>query len=142
MSSILLLALRAAMIYGGALTLLVIVFSGSAASIAVRDWTIFAVLLGESLLIGWLSARTLDRFRVPKGTHLEVQHSSRALRYGIGTGLLLAVVLGAVLIRSEPKDRVLAALCSVIWVMLTFGFAGLMWGGYLGSKLVHRFLAK
>ena len=140
--SILLFVLRLAMVCGGAIILLAIAFSGSDASIAVRDWTIFSVLLAESLLVGWLSACTLDRFRFPEGTDLEVQHSARALRYGLGTGLLLAVVSAAALIRSVPEDRVLAALSSVAWVMLTFGFAGLMWGSYLGSKLLHRILGK
>ena len=134
-------ALRAAMVYGGAIILLAIAFSGSAASIAVRDWTIFIVLLAESLLVGWLSARTLDHFRFPKGIRREMQHASRALRYGLGTGVLLAIVSGAALIRREPADRVLPALSSVAFVMLTFGFATLMWGGYLGSKLMQRILA-
>jgi hypothetical protein len=130
------------MVFGGAIILLVIVFSGSAASIAVRDWTIFSVLLAECLLLGWLSARTLDRFRSPMGAPLELQHSSRALRYGLGIGLLVAVVIGATLVRSVPEDRVLAGHSSVVLAMLTFGFAGLMWGVYLGSKIMDRILGK
>ncbi len=141
-SIILLSVLRIAMVFGGALIFLLIVFSGSDASLAVRDWTIFSVLLAESLLLGWLSARTLDRFRFPNGTPLEMQRSSRALRYGLSTGLLVAVVIGAFLARSVPEDRVVAGLSSVVFAMLTFGFTGLMWGVYLGSKLMDRILGK
>ena len=133
----LLLALRVAMVCGGALCLLAVVYSGSAASLAVRDWTIFRVLLGESVLIGYLSACTLSRFSLTTGSELEVQHSSKALRYGLGTGLVLTVVLGTALVYGNP-DRALAALLTVVGGMLTYGFACLMWSAYLGIKLVHR----
>ncbi len=136
--SILLLILRIAMIWGGAICLLVIAYSGSAASLAVRDWTLFRVFLGESVLIGYLSACTVKRFRFPRGSDLHTRQSSKALRFGLGTGLVLAVVCGAALVRSNP-DRQLAALLSVVWAMLTFGFAGLMWSAYLGIKLMHPF---
>ena len=125
------------MVCGGAVSLLLIAYSGSAASLAVRDWTIFRVLLGESVLIGYLSACTLDRFRFPTGSDLKLQQSSRALRYGLGAGLILVVLLGTVLVYSNP-DRALAALLTVVGAMLTYGFAGLMWSAYLGIKLVHR----
>lgn len=125
------------MICGGALSLLVIAYSGSAASLAVRDWTIFRVLLGESVLIGYLSACTLDRFSSPSGSDLELQHSSRALRYGLGTGLVLAVVLGTALVLTN-RDRALAAILTVVGTMLTYGFAALMWSAYAGIKILHR----
>jgi uncharacterized membrane protein (UPF0136 family) len=126
-----------AMICGGALCLLVVVYSGSAASLAVRDWTIFRVLLAESVLIGYLSACTLDRFRSPKGGDLEAQHSSRALRFGLYTGLVLGVVLGAALVVGNP-DRALPAVLTVVGGLLTYGFATLIWGAYLWIKLMHR----
>jgi hypothetical protein len=135
--SIFLPVLRVAMVFGGALILLVIVYSGSAASLAVRDWTMFRVLLAESVLIGYLSACTLDRFRSPKGNDLEVQQSLRALRYGLATGLMLAAILGTALVHSNP-DRALAAVLTVVGALLTYGFAGLMWSAYLGIKLMHR----
>jgi hypothetical protein len=127
------------MICGGAISLLVVVYSGSAASLAVRDWTIFHVLLGESVLIGYLSACTLDRFSSATGSDLEQKHSSRALRYGLGAGLILAIVLGTALVRANP-DRALAAILTVVGAMLTYGFAVLIWSAYLGIKLVHRIL--
>jgi hypothetical protein len=136
--STLLPVLRVAMVCGGAVCLLFVVYSGSAASLAVRDWTIFRVLLGESVLIGYLSACTLNRFGSTTGSELKVQTSFRALRYGLIAGLALAVVLGAVLVHSNP-DRALAALLTVVGGMLTYGFAILIWSAYLGLALVHRF---
>jgi hypothetical protein len=135
--SILLPVLRVAMVCGGAICLLIVVYSGSAASLAVRDWTIFRVLLVESVLIGYLSACTVARFSSATGSELKVQASSRALRYGLSAGLVLAVVLGAVLVYSNP-DRALAALLTVVGGMLTYGFAVLIWSAYLGIKLLHR----
>jgi hypothetical protein len=125
------------MVCGGAICLLVVVYSGSAASLAVRDWTIFRVLLGESVLIGYLSACTVTRFSSASGSELDVHTSSRALRYGLSAGLVLAVVLGGVLSYSNP-DRVLAALLTVVGGMLTYGFAVLIWSAYLAIKLLHR----
>lgn len=135
-----LLALRAAMVCGGAICLLVVVYSGSEASLAVRDWTMFRVLLGESVLIGYLSACTVVRFSSSRGSDLERNQSSRALRYGLGAGLVLAAALGSALVHSNP-DRALAAVLTVAGGMLTYGFAALIWTAYLGIRLVHRIRA-
>jgi len=98
------------------------------------------VLLAESVLIGYLSACTLDRFSSPKGGVLDLQHSSRALRFGLWSGLVLGIVLGGALVVSNP-DRSLPALLTVAGALLTYGFAVLMWSAYLGIKLVHRIRA-
>lgn len=135
--SILLPVLRVAMVCGGAACLLIVVYSGSAASLAVRDWTMFRVLLLESVLIGYLSACTLDRFSSAAGTEQKSQAAAKALRYGLGVGMVLAIVLGAVLVYSNP-DRALAALLAVVGGMLTYGFAVLIWSAYLGIRLLHR----
>ena len=116
--SVLLPVLRVAMVCGGAACILIVVYSGSAASLAVRDWTMFRVLLLESVLIGYLSACTLDRFSSAAGTEQKSQAAAKALRYGLGVGMVLAIVLGAVLVYSNP-DRALAALLAVVGGMLT-----------------------
>jgi len=133
----LLTLLRISMVCGGAVSLLVVAYSGSAASLAVRDWTIFRVLLAESVLIGYLSACTVQRFSSPKGSDLEAQHATRALRYGLWTGIALGVVLGTILVVGNP-DRALAALLTVVGGLLTYGFAGLIWSAYLVLRIVHR----
>jgi hypothetical protein len=129
--------LRVAMVVGGAAILLFIAFSGSDGSIAVRDWTLFRVLLAESVLCGWLSAMTLDHFRHASGDR-EPGHSSTALKVGLGGGLVLAFTCGVVLVSSQPQEKMVAAALFVLGAMLTFGFAILMWVGYLASRLLQR----
>jgi len=125
------------MVIGGAAILLFIAFSGSDGSIAVRDWTLFRVLVAESVLCGWLSAMTLDHFRLASGDR-KSGHSSAALKIGLGGGLVLALMCGTVLVSSQPHEKMLAAALFVVGAMLTFGFASLMWVGYLASRLVQR----